>query len=183
MTTLQERGARALLVVDVQVGVVEGAYRRDEVVSTVADLVGRARDASVPVVWVQHHDEELVRGSDRWQWVESLGPAGAEPVVEKSYGDAFAGTDLESTLADLDVSEVVLVGAASEQCIRCTMHSAVIRGYDVSLVAGAHTTTDLTEFGLPEPRVVIAFVDSIAQFGMEWPGSHARSVTPADVGF
>lgn len=183
MTTLEGRHARALLVVDLQVGVVDGAYQRDDVVSTVGDLVARARHASVPVVWVRHHDEQLVRGSQRWQWVADLGPTGAEPVVEKSFGDAFAETDLEPTLADLGVSEIILVGAASEQCIRCTMHSAVLRGYDVALVAGAHTTVDLTEYGLPEPSVVVGFIDSIAQYGMEWPGRHARSVQPAQVGF
>ncbi|WP_375432237.1 isochorismatase family protein [uncultured Friedmanniella sp.] len=183
MTTLEGRRARALLVVDVQTGVVDGAYRRDEVIGTVGDLVQRARAASVPVVWVQHHDQGLVRGSEAWQWVAGLGPTGAEPVVEKSFGDAFADTELEPTLAGLDVSEIILVGAASEQCIRCTMHSAVIRGYDVSLVVGGHTTTDLTEYGLPEPAVVVGFIDSVAQFGMEWPGRHARSVEPAQLGF
>ncbi len=183
MATLDGRHRRALLVVDVQVGVVSGAYRRDDVIATVAGLVARARDADVPVVWVQHHDDGLARGSEQWQWVDGLGPAGTEPVVEKSFGDAFAATDLEPTLAGLEVSEIVLVGAASEQCIRCTMHSAVIRGYDVLLVAGAHTTTDLTAYGLPEPAVVIDFIDSVARFGMQWPDSSARSVEPADVGF
>ena len=183
VTTLEGRDGRALLVVDVQVGVVDGAHRREEVLATIGDLVVRARTASVPVVWVQHHDEQLVQGSAPWQWVDGLAPTGAEPVVQKSYGDAFAETSLEETLAGLGVAEVVLVGAASEQCIRCTMHSAVVRGYDVALVRGAHTTTDLTEYGLPEPAVVVGFLDSIAQFGMEWPGRHARSIAAAEVGF
>lgn len=103
--------------------------------------------------------------------------------MEKSYGDAFADTRLEQTLAELGVGEMVLTGAASEQCIRCTMHSAVVRGYDLALVAGGHTTVDLTEFGLPDPATVIGFMDSVAAFGMEWPGRRARSVTAPDVGF
>ncbi|WP_375425685.1 isochorismatase family protein [uncultured Friedmanniella sp.] len=183
MTTLEGRGSRALLVVDLQVGVVDGAHQREEVIATVVDLVARARASSVPVVWVQHHDDELVQGSDAWQWVGGLGPADGEPLVEKSYGDAFADTDLERVLAERGVSEIVLVGAASEQCVRCTMHSAVVGGYDVSLVADAHTTTDLTAYGLPTPAVVVGFLNAIAQFGMQWPGRSARSVPAADVGF
>jgi nicotinamidase-related amidase len=183
MTTLDGRHGRALLVVDLQPGVVDGAYRRDDVIATVIGLVTRARDAEVPVVWIQHNDDELTRGTPQWQWVTGLGPAEGERCVEKSFGDAFADTVLEQTLSDLGVAEIVLVGAASEQCIRCTMHSAVIRGYDVALVKGGHTTTDLTEYGLPDPAVVVAFLDSIAAFGMQWPGRRGRSVTPEAVGF
>lgn len=183
MTTLPERPARALVVVDMQTDVLAGSHDRDRVIGTVSDLVSRARSADVPVVWVQHHDEELVRGSDGWALVDELAPADAEPVVEKAYGDAFADTELEDVLAGLSAGELVLVGASSEQCIRCTMHGAVVRGYDVSLVKGAHTTTDLTEYGLPTPEVIIGFMDAVADFGMQWPGRRARSVQVADVGF
>ncbi len=183
MTTLEGRDNRALVVVDLQQGIIDGAHRRDDVVGTVIELVSRARDARVPVVWVQHHDDELVRDSAPWQWVQGLGPVEGEPLVEKAYGDAFADTALEQTLSDLGVGEIVLVGASSEQCIRCTMHSAVVRGYDVALVKGGHTTIDLTEYGLPEPAVVVGFLDSIAEFGMQWPGRSGRSVTTDAVGF
>jgi nicotinamidase-related amidase len=183
MTTLDGRHGQALLVVDLQVGVVDGAHQRDDVVATVVDLVARARAAEVPVVWIQHHDDELIRDSPEWQWVPGLGPADGEPCVDKAFGDAFADTALEQILSDLGVAELVLVGAASEQCIRCTMHSAVVRGYDVALVKGGHTTTDLTGYGLPEPAVVIEFLDSIATFGMQWPGRQGRSVLPETVGF
>lgn len=183
MAALDGRTGRALLVVDLQAGVIDGAHEREKVIATVTDLIARAREAGVPVVWVQHHDGELVRDSPAWQFVPELAPSEGEPLVEKSYGDAFAETELEQTLAGLGVGEIVLVGAASEQCIRCTMHSAVIRGYDVTLVAGGHTTVDLTDFGLPDPATIIGFMDAIADFGMEWPGRRARSAAPADVGF
>jgi len=72
MTTLVNRPNTALLVVDMQIGVVAGAYRRDDVVATIAALVDKARDAGVDVVWVQHSGEELPRGSDGWQYVPAL---------------------------------------------------------------------------------------------------------------
>jgi len=149
----------------------------------VVDLVERARAAEVPVIWVQHHDAELLRGTPAWQWAEGLGPVGEEPLVEKSYGDAFAETDLERILAERGVRETVLVGAVSEQCIRATMHSAVLRGYDLALVAGGHTTVDAAGSWLPDPEAVIGVVDAMAEHGMQWPGSRGRSVTPEEVGF
>ncbi len=84
MTTLQNRPNTALLIVDVQTGVVEGAHRRDAVVANVGTLVERARRERVPLVWVQHSDEQLVRGSDEWRIVPELAPRDAEPVVEKN---------------------------------------------------------------------------------------------------
>ncbi|MDN5743619.1 MAG: isochorismatase family protein [Nocardioidaceae bacterium] len=181
MTTLENRPNRALLVVDMQVGVVREAYEIPRVTATIKALVAKARHAGVPVVWVQDHGEGRAVGSDAWQLVDELDPADGEPRVGKAFGDAFADTDLEDILAAERVGEVVLVGAASEQCIRCTMHSAVVRGYDVALVKGAHTTTDLTSYGMPEPEVVVSFIDMVAAFGMQWPGRAGRSVTPDEL--
>ena len=64
MTTLQNRPHTALLVIDVQNGVVKGAHERDTVVANVGRLVEKARRERVPVVWVQHSDDGLAKGSD-----------------------------------------------------------------------------------------------------------------------
>src|SRR3954468_9528355 len=109
MTTLQNRPNTALLVVDVQKGVVEGAHERDLVVANVGRLVEKARREQVPVVWVQHCDEGLERGSDEWRIVPELSPGGAEPLVEKSYGDSFEDTTLETVLSKLGVGRLVVV--------------------------------------------------------------------------
>src|SRR5436853_2807975 len=110
MTTLQSRPNTALLVVDVQNGVVERAHERDAVVANVGSLVEKARREQVPVVWVQHSDEHLERESDDWRIVPELTPADAEPLVEKSYGDSFEDTTLETVLSGLGVGRLVVVG-------------------------------------------------------------------------
>ena len=135
MTTLANRPNTALLVVDVQNGVVQDAYERDVVVANVADLVEKARNEQIPVVWVQHSDEELAQGSDDWQIVAELTPGDAEPLVEKNYGDSFEDTNLESVLSDLAVGRLVIVGAQTDACIRSTLHGALARGYDATLSA------------------------------------------------
>src|SRR2546430_12487979 len=99
MTTLENRPNTALLVVDVQNGVVEGTPKRDAVVANVGSLVEKARQEQVPVVWVQHSDDGLARGSDEWRIVSELNPDEAEALVEKSYGDSLQGTPPEVELS------------------------------------------------------------------------------------
>jgi nicotinamidase-related amidase len=156
MTTLANRPNTALLVIDVQNGVVQGAHERDAVVANVASLVEKARREQVPVVWVQHSNKGLVRGSEEWRIVPELVPGADEPLVEKRYGDSFEDTNLESVLSGLRVGRLVVVGAQTDMCVRSTLHGAFVRGYDATLVKDAHTTEDLTEWGAPPPDKVIA---------------------------
>jgi nicotinamidase-related amidase len=156
MTTLQDRPNTALLVLDVQNDVVAGTHERDAVVANVASLVERARQRRVPVVWVQHSDEQLARESDGWRIVPELAPGDAEPLVEKHYADAFEETSLEGVLSGLGVGRLVVAGAQTDECIRSTLHGALVRGYDATLVSDAHTTEDLTAWGAPPPQQVIA---------------------------
>jgi nicotinamidase-related amidase len=156
MTTLENRPNIALLVIDVQNGVVAGNHERDTVVANVGSLVEKARREQIPVVWVQHTDDHLAQGSDDWQIVPELAPDDAEPHIDKSYGDSFEDTTLETVLSGLGVGRLVVVGAQTDQCIRSTLHGALARGYDASLVSDAHTTEDQTAWGAPPPDQVIA---------------------------
>ncbi len=182
MTTLPGRPNSALVVVDMQNGVVANAARRDEVVGNIAALVDRARDANVNVVWVQHHDEELERGSEGWEYVPELPARDGEPVVHKRHGDSFEDTDLEATLASLAVGRVVVAGAQTDACIRSTIHGAFVRGYDVTLVSDAHTTEDLSEYGAPPPDQVIAHTNLYWRF-QSGPGRTAEVSDTADIDF
>src|SRR3981081_2505220 len=138
MTPLENRPNTALLVVDVQNGVVEGAHQRDAVVANVGSLVEKARQERVPVVWVQHSSEQLARGSDHWRSAPRRPPGDAEPLIEKTYGDSFEDTTLETVLSGLGVGRLVVVGAHTEACIRSQTHGAVVRGYDATLLRDAH---------------------------------------------
>jgi isochorismate hydrolase len=182
MTTLEDRPNTALLVVDVQNDVVERAHERDAVVANVRGLVERARRERVPVVWVQHSDEQLARGSDDWRIVPELAPGEDEPLVEKSYGDSFEDTTLETVLAGLRVGRLVVVGAQTDACIRSTLHGAFVRGYDATLVSDAHTTEDQTAWGAPPPDVVIAHTNAYWTYETA-PGRTAGTVETKDVNF
>ena len=182
MTTLENRPNTALLVVDVQNGAVEGAHERDTVVANVGSLVEKARGEGVPVVWVQHSDEQLERGSDAWRIVSELTPSDAEPLVEKSYNDSFEDTILETVLSDLGVGRLVVVGAQTDECIRSTLHGAIVRGYDATLVSDAHTTEDQTAWGAPPPDQVIAHTN-LYWHHQTAPGRTAGTIATSEVDF
>ena len=182
MTTLQNRPHTALLVVDVQVGVVAGAHQRDAVVANIGTLVARARQERVPVVWVRHSDEYLASQSDEWKIVPELAPTDAEPMIEKNFGDSFENTDLETVLSDLGVGRLIVAGAQTDACIRSTLHGAFVRGYDAVLVGDAHTTEDHTQWGAPPPDQVIAHTNLYWSYQTA-PGRTAGTVETKDVDF
>jgi nicotinamidase-related amidase len=182
MTTLTDRPNTALLVIDVQNDVVAGAHNRDGVIANIVVLVDKARAEDVPVVWVQHSDDDLPQGSDGWRYVPELSQQASEPVVHKRYGDAFEDTDLEPVLAERKVGRLIVAGAQTDQCIRSTLHGAIVRGYDTTLVDDAHTTEDLSQWGAPPPDKVIDHTN------MYWkhhtaPGRTAGTVSTGSVSF
>ncbi len=180
MTTLPDRPNTAVVVIDAQKGVVQGAARRDEVIANINAVVERARTADVPVVWVQHQSDELPEGSDQWQLVPELAVAEGDPLVHKRYVDSFEATSLEDELAARGVGRLIVTGAQTDACVRSTLHGAFTRGYDTTLVSDAHTTEDLTAYGAPPPEQVIAHTNLYWSF-QDAPERTAAVVPAAEV--
>ncbi|MBI1351626.1 MAG: isochorismatase family protein [Actinomycetales bacterium] len=181
MSTIPGRDGRALLVIDVQNEVVDQTYDRDRVVSTIAGLVDGARDAGMPVVWVQHQDDYLVPESEGWQIVPALNPAEGEPRIRKQYRSSFEETDLEETLAALNAGTLVLCGAESNHCVRYTMHAALERGYDVLLVEDAHTAWDGSFDGVRVDGQAIIEEQNKSARQHRLPGRGSDTVTAAEL--
>ncbi len=182
MTKMTDRPATALLVVDMQNGVVAKATDRDRVIANISTLVDAARANDTPVVWVQHSSDELPTNSDAWQYVPELSRRATEPLIHKLYGDSFEDTSLEAELAARGVGRLVVTGAQTDACIRSTLHGAFTRGYDTVLVSDAHTTEDFSDYGMPPPEKVIAHTN------MYWswhtgPGRTASVVPTSEVTF
>jgi nicotinamidase-related amidase len=182
MTTLSDRPNTALMVIDVQNSVVSDVHRRDEVVANIGTLVDKARSEGVPIVWVQHSDEQLEKGSEAWEYVPELKRQDPEALVHKSFADSFEDTNLEEVLADAGVGRLVVTGAQTDECIRSTIHGAFVRGYDVTLVGDAHTTEDQSEWGAPPPDKVIAHTNLYWKYHTA-PGRTAAVEDTKDVTF
>lgn len=182
MTNLPDRPNTALMVIDVQNGVVAGTPRRAEVIANINILLDSARAADAPVIWVQHSSDDLREGSEEWQLVPELQRHEAEPLIPKKYGDSFEATELESLLAQRGVGRLVVAGAQTDACIRSTLHGAFVRGYDTILVSDAHTTEDLSAYGAPPPEQVIAHTNLYWAYESA-PGRTAGTVETIDVAF
>ena len=101
---------------------------------------------------------------------------GSKPVGSRG---SLRGT---TVAAGLVVGRLVVVGAQTDACVRSTLHGALARGYDATLVSDAHTTEDLTEWGAPPPDKVIAHTNLYWSYQTA-PGRTAGTVETKDVDF
>lgn len=140
---MKENEQSVLLIVDAQVGVLDGTWNTSEVVENILTALEKARLANIPVVWVQHDDDELIEGSDEWKIVDALTPLQGEAVLAKHFNSAFEQSSLQQILTSCNATHIVLAGAATNWCIRATAHAALERGYDLTLLEESHTTEDM----------------------------------------
>ena len=142
MSIFDGRGRSALLVIDVQNGVVDNAFARESVIANINQAIKKAREKSIPVIWIQHSDEELVIDGHAWQIVQELVPHAGDIKIRKIFRNSFEETELESILASLQVDRLFICGAQTNNCVRHTCHGALERGYDITLIKDGHTTSD-----------------------------------------
>lgn len=138
---------RALLIIDVQRGLFDDAprpYEAEAVLARINALSARARDAGVPVVYIQHERAGgfLEFGSESWQLQRGLQIERSDHVMRKTTPDSFLGTELRGLLERWQTREVVICGYASEFCVDTTTRRAAALGFAVTLVSDAHTTHD-----------------------------------------
>jgi nicotinamidase-related amidase len=176
MATVRGGNQAVLLVVDVQVGVMAELWEAKRVTRNVARAVARAREQRVPVVWVQHEQPGLERDSSAWQLVPELSPAPGEARVFKKFESSFEQTELEDTLARLGATHVVVAGAMTNWCVRATSYGALDRGYDLTLLADAHTTSsiDLGNGSTVDARGMVADLN-VAMTWLRYPGRTTRA--------
>ena len=134
--------SKALLVIDVQKDVVANAVKTSEVISNIKSLVSGARKSNVPVIWVQHSDEYLIKGSAGWAIVDELNPLPNEIRIYKTHSSSFVETDLQAQLESLGTKTIIVTGAQTNYCVNATSNAGVELGYQVTLVSDAHTTED-----------------------------------------
>ena len=134
----------ALLVIDVQRIYMEPdpmiTVDGDDLIPKCNDLIGRARAAGVPVVYVRHHDKNHPDDEALVGIHPEIAPAPGEPVVVKTFGSAFLKTDLSSILEDLEAKRLVICGLATFGCVNATVTCASCKEYDVVVAANAHGT-------------------------------------------
>jgi nicotinamidase-related amidase len=184
MSTVRPGDQPALVVVDMQVGVMAESWDASRVVGNVAHAVERARGAGVPVIWVQHESDELPSGGSSWQLVPELVPAAGEPRIRKRFPSSFEETELEESLARRGTTHIVLAGAQTNWCIRATAYAALDRGYDLTLLKDAHTTASIELEN--DSKVAASSIVADLNVTMTWlryPGRACATATSAEVAY
>lgn len=183
MSKFSGRTGKALLVIDVQNDVVGDAWHRDEVIKNINSLVTRAREFEVPVIWVQHSDSYMEIGTEAWNIVPELQPISGEPNIRKKFRSSFEETTLDETLANLGVGHLFISGAQTDYCVRHTSHAALERGYDVTLIKDAHTTSDGE--GDSGPLMAVTVIDEMNRAFQNYtlPGRSASVMTAGEISF
>ena len=184
MAAIREGNKQVLMVVDVQVGVMGNVWDAPRIIKNVGTAVAKARKQGIPIIWVQHADDELIYGSPEWQIVPELVPANGEIRINKQFNSSFEQTPLEETLAQFGATRIVLAGAATNWCIRATAYGALDRGYDLTLIKDAHTTETI-EF---QDGTIIEAADiirelNIAMTWLSYPGRTTSTALVEDVDF
>jgi nicotinamidase-related amidase len=135
----------ALLIIDLQVALVAGAYLEGETLRRVAALLRQARATGTPIVFIQHdhaHYAPMKPGTDGWQFHPAVAPLAGELVINKRASDAFYGTPLRHELTARGIRHLIVTGMQSEFCVDATCRRALSEGFDVTLIADGHTTGD-----------------------------------------
>ncbi|MGL6242345.1 cysteine hydrolase family protein [Pseudomonas sp.] len=136
----------ALLIIDVQHALCTGEYECFEikrVIENINDLSAGARDANIPVIFIQHEEGDLLKhNSSGWQLADGLETSPQDLRVRKTTPDSFYRTDLRQLLQKRDVDRLIICGLQTDYCVNATVRQAHSLGYDVVLAADAHSTVD-----------------------------------------
>ena len=157
----------ALLVIDMQIALMNGAYEGEQLVERIGALIAAARAADTPVVYMQHGSvayTPMLVGAPTWQVHPDIAPEPGDLVLRKRASDSFYDTTLDADLRARDVRHLIITGMQTEFCVDTTVRAASSRGYAVTLVADGHTTSDN---GLMTATQAIAYhndmLESLAQ--------------------
>ena len=136
-----------LIVVDMQVGLLDGLPKQDllGVIQRINALANMVRQTGGLVVWIRHcgkAGDGFERGSKGWAFLPELDCRPQDAVVEKTLNDSFAGTMLHETLQRRAPDRVLIAGWATDSCVDSTVRSAISRDYNVVAVSDAHTLSD-----------------------------------------
>jgi nicotinamidase-related amidase len=137
----------AMLVVDMQVGLLNGEPKHDlnGVIDRINRLAANVREQSGTVIFVQHcgrKGDDFEPQTPGWAFLPELVRDPTDVIVRKNLNDPFAGTDLQAHLEEIAPERVLITGWATDFCVDATVRSAVANHHNVVVVADGHTLSD-----------------------------------------
>lgn len=141
---LFEKQAVALLMIDIQRALFERnvpIYNMDALLNNFESVVRWFQAADLPVIFIQHSNQSLlIKGTHEWELHPRMQPLLGEHLIHKLHGSAFIDTDLHTTLQELQIDAVVIMGLVTHGCVRASALDALKHGYAVYLVEDGHSS-------------------------------------------
>ena len=142
---------QALVIIDVQQGMFAEPemppFDGEAVVTRIRSLLNLARNADVPVIFIQHDGGEghpLSSDSPGFAYHPRLMPTLGETVIVKRHCNAFQDTRLAGHLRSEAIDHLTVCGMQTQYCVDTFVRAAVDRGFHIRLVSDAHTTFGTT---------------------------------------
>ncbi|MCG8618072.1 MAG: cysteine hydrolase [Desulfobacterales bacterium] len=144
---------KALIVLDVQQGVFkEDIHNKAKVIQTINTLIDRCRLKDVPVIFIQHEDEDLKAGEPDFEICPELHRLETDCHITKTKWDAFYRTPLDAYLKARSITQLYIVGAQTEYCMDTTIRCGFSLGYKFFFFTDGHTTFDNT---IPAGQIIM----------------------------
>ena len=160
----------ALLIIDVQNELFHKktpVYHGDEMLTNICALAERAHESGVPVIYVQHENNSMLKGSDGWELHPRLQPQGSDLFFQKQHSSAFEKSKLHETLTGLGVRQVIITGMVTHGCVKAACLDALKLGYRVTLVSDGHSN-----FNAKPKQVIDETVTALAAAGVTLKPAH-----------
>jgi nicotinamidase-related amidase len=137
----------AMIVVDMQVGLLDGPPKQDlqGVIARINLLTAMVRKQCGKVIWIRHcgkTGDGFERHTEGWSFLPELSCHRDDAVIEKTLNDPFVGTSLQQNLERIAPDRVLVAGWATDSCVDATIRSAISNDYHVVVVSDAHTVSD-----------------------------------------
>jgi nicotinamidase-related amidase len=172
----------ALLIIDMQAGILAEVPDADALTVRVAELANRTRGAGRPVFVIQHQSADLVPGKPEWRLAELITAGDGDVLLAKRNADSFIGTDLDERLREMGISHVIVTGLTTEFCIDSTCRAALSRGYDLTLIEDGHSTTVLPTDSVLSAEAIVARYNQVLS-SVEYPDREVRVISADDITF
>lgn len=131
----------ALLVIDIQNLVVEGKpFAIEERLQLWQDSLALVRQSGIEVIYIRHHDQELVKDTPDWEIHPLVAPLENEMIFDKTFNSAFKETGLNSYLHKQKINKLIIMGMATNFCVDTTIKVAFELGYKVAVIQDGTTT-------------------------------------------
>lgn len=145
----------ALLVMDVQKGIVQNLEGKENLFSSLKTAIHAARKNNIPVIYVvvgfrKNYPEVSsankmftnISGSGRkldnenhYEVANEVAPQEGELVVNKKRVSAFTGSDLEVILRAKEIKHLVLSGVATSGVVLSTLREAADKDYKLTVLS------------------------------------------------